>query len=630
MPRMMSLMVALTLLALPVFGATSNLAQWDPDRRQLELEPYASYWVDSQGKASLEDVLAMQEGQWRATSPTSISHGYVDEPYWFRVSIRNTTDRPTNPYLQIGYPVLNHINLYRVENGRLAQQWQLGNKLPFNDRPFQHRDFVVPFEMGPGETLTLYLRVETDSSMQLPLTLWTSEAFQAYEQTDMLFQGIYYGIALAMVLYHLFVYFALRERTFLYYVGYITAMPLFLATLGGLSYQYLWPGATWWSDQLMLIFLNTVLLLGTLFTVRFLSITRNNHRFFHYGLRGLAITAGLMIVVGLFVPFGHIVLPSILLAFVACCAMLVVGVVRLLHRDPAARYYTLAWFFMLFGGIILALNKFALVPNTLFTANAVQAGSALGVILLSIAIADRLNKEKQTAFEAQQLALREEKNARLAQAETLKVQEEANTQLEERVRERTEALEEANSKLLEFSATDALTGLRNRGHFEERFPSACVDAFRHQRPLALLVLDIDRFKSFNDTYGHLIGDECLKMVAQLIAEIVTRPQDLVARFGGEEFVIILPNTDETGAVSVAERIRNKVQKTPFRVSHGVVQVTLSVGITSRVPESPEIGERLFEEADQALYRAKEAGRNRIIVHRPDVADTSASCGSGEV
>ncbi len=629
MSRMTLLMVVLSCLSFPAAGASQSIAQWQPDSHQLELEPFTRYWVDERGDADLEKALELTPQQWQEASSNSISHGYVNEPYWFRLRIHNSSEEPSSPYLQIGYPILNHIELYQVADGQVVNEWHLGNKLPFHERPFDHRHFVVPLTLDPGKTISLYLRVETDSSMQLPLTLWTPEAFQAYEQKDMLLQGVYYGIALAMVLYHCFVFFAVRERTFLYYVGYIAAAPLFVATLGGLSYQYVWPQAAWWNDQLMMMFLNGLVLFGTLFTLRFLSITNRNHPLIYRGLRTIVVVAALMVAAALFVPFGQIILPSILLAFIACCTMLIVGIVRLYYRDPAARYYTLAWFFMLFGGIMLALNKFALVPNNLFTANAVQVGSALGVILLSIAIADRLNKEKQTAFEAQQMALREEKKARQAQAETLKVQEEANTQLEQRVQERTEALEAANSKLLEFSATDALTGLKNRHHFEERLPACCADAFRHQHPLSLLVLDIDHFKGFNDTYGHLVGDECLKMVAQLMTDVVSRPQDLVARFGGEEFVIILPDTDEAGALSVAERIRKKVETTPFRISHGAVQVTLSIGVASRIPENPDMGETLFEAADQALYRAKGAGRNRVISHSQNGDVESAGLRSHE-
>lgn len=600
-------------------SASAGTAQWSGSEQSLALEGHTQSWVDTSGEASLDDVRNLAPGAWTQEQPPSISHGYVDEPYWFRTRIHNPTDARLNPYLEIGYPALHHIDLHVLSNGETVQTQTMGNQLPFRERPLEHRNFVTPLELAPGETLTVFMRVETGSSMQVPLTLWEPEAFLVYEQSDLLFQGLYFGIAVAMIFYHIFVYIAVRERAFLYYLGYITAMPLFLATLGGLAYQFLWPGATWWNNQLMMIFLMCVVVFGSLFTIRFLAINTDNHPFLLRTTWNLIAAATLIILAALYVPFSSIVLPSIGVAFVACCLMLGVGIVRLVEGVETARYYTVAWFAMLAGGIVLALSKFALVPNNVVTQNAVQVGSALGVILLSFAIADRLNKEKKAALEAQKQALREERNARMAQAETLRVQEEANARLEYRVQERTEALEAANAKLLAFSTTDALTGLRNRGYFEEIFPNYCVEAFRYRQPLSLMVLDIDHFKAFNDRYGHLVGDDCLRMVAECIASLVTRPEDIVARYGGEEFVVVLPDTAVEGARCVAERIRQRVAETPFQVSKETIHLTVSIGISGRIPEAAEISQRLFEDADQALYAAKHSGRNQVTVHSDEEA-----------
>ena len=601
------------LLVLPAGIVSAAPAPWLGAEGSLPVEGYTQSWPDSSGEATVEDVQALPDDAWQQEEPPAISHGYVDEPYWFRTRVRNTSDVPRNPYLEIGYPALHYIDLHVFSNGERVKRVQTGNRLPFDQRPVEHRNFVIPLELVPGETLTILTRVDTGSSMQMPLTLWDPDAFLVYEQSDLLFQGIYYGIAVAMIFYHIFVYLAVRERAFLYYLGYIGAMPLFLASLGGISYQFLWPEAEWWNNQLMMIFLMSVVLFGSLFTIRFLSIGTDNHPIMLRVMYNVIGAAALISMLALYVPFSVIVLPSIGLAFVACCLMLFVGIVRLFKRDAAARYYTVAWFFMLFGGIILALNKLALVPNNVFTQNAVQVGSALGVILLSIAIADRLQKEKQVALEAQKQALREERNARMAQAETLQVQEEANTRLEQRVQERTEALEDANRKLLEFSTTDALTGLRNRGYFEEVFQTYCVEAFRYRQPLSVMVMDIDHFKAFNDHYGHLVGDDCLKMVAEAIAGVVTRPQDMLARYGGEEFVVVLPDTHAEGARCVAERIRERVAQTPFQVSDETINVTLSIGVSSYVPTSADVSQSLFNEADQALYTAKNSGRNQVTL-----------------
>ena len=608
---LMPLLVLFCLL--PGHAGGSEPVQWNGTQDSIELEAHTQSWMDREGDAKLEDVMALDDSQWRQESAPSISHGYVDHPYWFRLTITNPTERNLAPYLEIGYPVLHHIEVHQLTDGQLTRSLRLGNMVPFTSRPVAHRNFVVPMTLAAGESLTLYLRVDTATSTQVPLTLWERSAFHAEAQSEMLFQGLYYGLILAMILYHCFVFIAVRERAFLYYIGYITSMPLFFASLDGLTYQYLWPHASWWNNHLMIIFLQSFSIFGCLFALTFLSIKRRSHALYYWCIQGTIAAGTVVAVTTLVSAYSVTILPAIGVAFTACVLMLFVGIARLLEGDMAARYYTLAWVVLLFGGITLALNKLALLPNNILTHNAVQVGSGLGVILLSIAIADRLNKEKQAALEAQQVALYEEKKSRLAQAETLKIQEEANLRLEERVRERTEMLEAANEQLREFSAIDSLTGLKNRGYFEENVRRYCAQAFRHQQPLSLLVMDIDYFKSFNDTRGHLVGDECLKVVAQRIADGISRGQDLVARFGGEEFVALLPDTNTEGARCTAERVRRAVAETPFQVSGEDITVTISIGVSSRTPGHSDISQTLFSEADRALYQAKDAGRNQVVV-----------------
>ncbi|PSF06883.1 diguanylate cyclase [Marinobacter halophilus] len=577
----------------------------------MELARFVDYWQEDTRRA-LQDVQALPDEAWTASGNESANFGYGTDVYWFRFQVSNVSGAETMSFMEIGYPVLDYIEVYLPgSSGALI----LGDKQPFYERPIHHRNFVVPLLLPEGETVTVYLRVDTTSSMQVPLTLWNQDAFHASGQARSMLEGIYYGLVLVMVLYNLFVFLAVGERSFLYYVGYITAMPLFLASLHGVGFQYLWPEGTWWNDQSIIVFLNLVILFGGAFSIRFIGVTPENHPWLNRWTVALVMIAGLSAAAGLIVPYRHMILPTILMAAVGCTTMLALSVVRLVKRDPAARYYTVAWVFMLSGGIVLALNKFTFLPRNLLTENATQVGSALGVILLSLALADRLNREKKRAFAAQQNMFREERKARLAQEKSLRVQQEANTMLEQRVQERTRDLESLNEQLLELNAKDPLTGLKNRGHFDKAFQSGVVQAFRFEEVISLLVLDIDHFKSFNDTYGHLVGDDCLKMVASCIQRHVTRPQDLAARYGGEEFVVLLPDTPVEGAAKVAERIRAEIEKTAFRVSGEMLHLTISIGICSVLPARADATKEIFACADEALYEAKGQGRNRVVTNQ---------------
>ena len=176
-------------------------------------------------------------------------------------------------------------------------------------------------------------------------------------------------------------------------------------------------------------------------------------------------------------------------------------------------------------------------------------------------------------------------------------------------------LEERNQELVEAAGTDALTGLANRRRLAEAQAVAWASAAAAHEPMSLLVIDVDHFKSFNDRYGHVRGDEVLVAVAAAIGAAVRRPADLAARYGGEEFVVLLPHTDVTGAVQVAEAICRGVRSSG--IAHGgspAGGLTVSVGVSTVRPDGLDVDDgTLFAAADSAVYRAKEQGRDRVEV-----------------
>ena len=166
-------------------------------------------------------------------------------------------------------------------------------------------------------------------------------------------------------------------------------------------------------------------------------------------------------------------------------------------------------------------------------------------------------------------------------------------------------LKALNQKLQSLAVTDGLTGLHNHRAFQDYLEEQFQTAMRNKQPLALILMDVDHFKQYNDTYGHQAGDEVLRQVAQILQANV-REGDFVARYGGEEFVVVLPRTDSESAVAVAERLREAVQSAEWRLR----PVTGSFGVACIRPDM-ETRQELIEAADQALYQAKKNGRNRV-------------------
>ncbi len=177
-------------------------------------------------------------------------------------------------------------------------------------------------------------------------------------------------------------------------------------------------------------------------------------------------------------------------------------------------------------------------------------------------------------------------------------------------------LYQANDRLRQLSSTDALTGIANRRRFEEMLENEWRRAMRFGRIFSIIMIDVDYFKAYNDTYGHQCGDGCLRQVAMAIKEVLNRPGDTIARYGGEEFIVLLSESDKDGALMVAENIQKKITSLGIRHEKSDVCgfVTLSMGIASALPDDKSTPASLISYADKALYDAKQNGRNRIMVY----------------
>ena len=242
-------------------------------------------------------------------------------------------------------------------------------------------------------------------------------------------------------------------------------------------------------------------------------------------------------------------------------------------------------------------------------------GSVLAVTFAVLAIILAWNRtlRRQVAIRTEAL-VREQDALRESQASNLAFVTLYNQELEKQIVERTADLSEANRKLQQLSEIDELTGIANRRKFDLELDVEWRRAIREKQPLALLMLDIDHFKGYNDLHGHQEGDRCLQLVAEVLHTLMQRAGDLVARYGGEEFVAILPGLTLQSAADVAEKIRLAVEhmRMPHPGNMPAAVVTISIGVAAMLPDQDVRPSVLLHRADENLYLAKSKGRNRVV------------------
>ncbi len=205
--------------------------------------------------------------------------------------------------------------------------------------------------------------------------------------------------------------------------------------------------------------------------------------------------------------------------------------------------------------------------------------------------------------------------ARVRSALRLKMETDSRKERERELNEMAEQLNEANKKLKQMSYLDGLTAVPNRRYFEEFFKREWKNAIREKGFLSLIMFDVDCFKAYNDTYGHLNGDDCLKKIAKTLNNALKRPRDFLCRYGGEEFIAVLPDTDKMGASEVAERFLQETKKLKIKHKTSPVSknVTISIGVATTKPDKRTNASLFINEADKALYGAKQSGRNCMKV-----------------
>jgi len=542
------------------------------ERPRYDLAPYLEVLDAAENRLNIDQVSAepwsrrfKPLGGPALTVPSRDLH-----IYWLRFSAAAPKGGPaakTTWLMATDYVYLDKIDFYRPT----PEGWevvQTGLDRPFATRELVNRSFVFILPQTDQGSFTCYVRLATMGVNPLHFYVWSLPAFINHTVKEDYLFAICYGVLLSMIAFNLFITISLRDRVYLYYVGYILFALVSMTFLHG-QITALWDFGTQtfvtmlWASMGLFTAFAYLFMRGILNTKSLSPLVDKLLLFgFYYGLSITAagllnltwISRWLTLGSGVFSPW---------LALTA-------GIVSLRHGSSAARYFLLAWGVLAAAVVIFVIQELGPMQGEYWARNSLLVGTALESILLSLALAARIRDLKE----------------------------------ERRV------LAESETRFKNLSYTDGLTGLFNKRFFSLHLEEALLSGRVSDERPCLLFIDLDNFKLFNDTYGHDQGDLVLKSLAGIITDSV-RAKDMPCRWGGEEFAVILLGATLESAAAIAERIRQRFAQYVFSPKGQTVRQTLSVGLARA--QQGESSDDFIRRADQALYQAKRAGKNQLYV-----------------
>lgn len=579
----------------------------------------AQYYADQSFVAEVQDILDLDERTWKPVQNFNL--GLVKRPHWLKLTIP-PSERNKPRVLFLNYGLLDHLDIWFLSDDASGNQvlaaYKTGDAYVFDQRIIKLDKFLFKVP-AYDQDLTVLIRGASKGPLKLPVELWYETSFIEYDGLSKLFLGVFFGYMFAMGLSNLFIYASTRNKIFAVYSGYIFSIGMTVASLQGLGFQYIWPNNIWLQEIAVPVFTCMTVAFITSLTIQLLDLKKASPKIYRT-LRNIRYLYFLLLALCFVLPYEVIIKALLTLLVLTTPLIFATGLILAIKGSMVARYFCAAWGVLFASGLSIAVESFGVLELPIEPSYLVMVGALTEALLLALALAISFSEQLANASRTRTLALKNEQAALLAKDELIRLQEKNQSDLEYSIEERTLELEialrelgEKNRELEKLSAIDPLTGLMNRRYFDKRLLAETRRSKRELTPLGLAMLDIDYFKKVNDTYGHLCGDHCLKVFAEVLKEYIRRPSDVISRYGGEEFVLILPNTDQDGLAKLLEEIRKGVEAKKILYEGKELSITVSVGACSRIIASEDEQALLVAFVDKKLYEAKHSGRNRVTL-----------------
>ena len=510
-------------------------------------------------------LLAFNNKRFSVSEQKVISKGLGAQPIWLAFDVIHSGNTSVPRYLQIDNSWLDKLDVYFVRNNSVLEAFKTGDSLSFSDRVIDQRFFAFEHFFKPGKT-TVLIRAESIDPMVLPLFFMDFKGTQKLSTLENYGYGFLYGIVFALLAYNFILYLALKKTAYLLYSNYLVSFLLLNISYTGHGFQWLWSEYPNWQQPLNPLLMIVCSVSGLAFACVFLSV----QALFPTLYRRIVYACYFFIISGIFAAITGQQLILLLLAFsftlIFSCMMAILGFLSVRKGNQSAKFFLLAAISAIIGAISTALAVWGKIPFNTLSFHAYEIGMVMDAILLAFALAKKIQSNDKEKYQALKLA-----------------------------------------------STDPLTALNNRRAFYDLLDPVWEVSVRNNREVALMMIDIDKFKLLNDNYGHGYGDQALVLVAQTIKD-EARISDIVARWGGEEFIVFLPETNLVNAINIADRIRQTIAALVMQVEQAETTLTVSLGVAHCTDVNDVSLDELISIADKRLYSAKEQGRNCVCSH----------------
>lgn len=416
----------LLILLLGWLPLLAGAIDFDDSTRNLPLGRVMQVFEDTQGNATIDQVTGGALADYfQPNRKDVLNAGYSTSAFWLKVDLRYVPrgfSAPRNWLLELAYPPMDDVELYLPDaQGRWALAQKTGDALPYSSRQIAQNNYVFEIPLPPGEPRTVYLRLQSEGSIQAPLTLWSSTAYLEAQPARLYVLGLIYGVLLGMLVYNTFIYLSVRDTSYLYYILYIASFGLYQVSVNGAGVEFFWPDNPWWANAATPFLIGAAAFFGCQFSRSFLQ-TAQHSRSMDRLLMALMACGVAVMVLALTSSYGLALRLATALALAFTVVIFSAGIMAWWRGLRLARYFIIAWSAFLIGGIVNTLMVLGYLPNVFITMYASQLGSALEVGLLSLALADRINtmreQQARTLLEAGQKL--EVLNQQLASSNRLK------------------------------------------------------------------------------------------------------------------------------------------------------------------------------------------------------------------